>query len=72
MGKEIREAGYHPRPPDTSATCPPGPPVSLYPGGGRNKPCWSFDPIISQTATSLTLQYDWNGNGAIARAEQGH
>jgi prepilin-type N-terminal cleavage/methylation domain-containing protein len=72
MGKEIREAGYHPRPPDTSSTCPPGPPLNLYPGGGGNVPCWSFYPIVAPppatsmpTTTALTLQYDWNGNGVI-------
>jgi prepilin-type N-terminal cleavage/methylation domain-containing protein len=78
MGKEIREAGYHPRPPDTTpAICPPGknsPPdvgvcplgVGLYPsGGGSDAPCWCFYPIVAQTATALTLQYDWNGDGVI-------
>ena len=65
MGKEIREAGYHPQSPDTSpATCPPGP-GGLYPGGGVNSPCWRFYPIVAQTATALTLQYDWNGSGDI-------
>jgi prepilin-type N-terminal cleavage/methylation domain-containing protein len=54
MAKEIREAGYHPRPPDTlPATC-------------ANPPCWSFDPIINLTATSFTLQFDWNADGAIS------
>jgi prepilin-type N-terminal cleavage/methylation domain-containing protein len=67
MGKEIREAGYHPRPPDTSPTCPPGP-GSLYPTGGGNSPCWNFYPIVAQTASALTLQYDWNGDGAITTA----
>jgi prepilin-type N-terminal cleavage/methylation domain-containing protein len=64
MGKEIREAGYHPRPPDTSPTCPPGP-GSLYPTAGGNSTCWNFYPIVAQTATALTLQYDWNGSGDI-------
>ena len=54
MAKEIREAGYHPRPPDTMpATC-------------ASPPCWTFVPIVSQTATSLTLQFDWNADGAIS------
>jgi prepilin-type N-terminal cleavage/methylation domain-containing protein len=54
MAKEIREAGYHPRPPDTMpATC-------------ANPPCWTFVPIVSQTATSLTLQFDWNADGTIS------
>lgn len=66
MVKELREAGYHPRPPDTApATCPPGP-GSLYPSGGVDNPCWSFYPILSPTATGFTLQYDWNGNGTIS------
>jgi prepilin-type N-terminal cleavage/methylation domain-containing protein len=67
IAKEIREAGYHPRPPDTTpATCPPGSPGGLYPsGGGTNAPCWSFYPVINQSATGLTLQYDWNGDGVI-------
>lgn len=66
ISKDLREAGYHPRPPDTSpATCPPGP-GSLYPsGGGTDSPCWSFYPIVSQSATALTLQFDWNGDGVI-------
>jgi prepilin-type N-terminal cleavage/methylation domain-containing protein len=66
LSKEIREAGYHPRPPDTApATCP----SALYPsGGGTNSPCWSFYPIINQSATGLTLQYDWNGSGTITTA----
>ncbi len=66
MAKEIREAGYHPRPPDTTpATCPPGP-SSLYPtGGATDAPCWLFYPIVAQTTTSLTLQFDWNGDGVI-------
>ena len=69
MGKEIREAGYHPVTPDTStSTCPPGA-GGLYPSaGGSANPCWSFYPIINQSATALTLQYDWNGDGAITTA----
>jgi prepilin-type N-terminal cleavage/methylation domain-containing protein len=54
MAKEIREAGYHPRPPNTlPATC-------------ASPPCWTFDPIINRTATSFTLQFDWNADGAIS------
>ncbi len=80
MGKEIREAGYHPRPPDTSPTCPPGVPSGrirwggLYPNGGGHQPsspCWCFYPIVAQTATALTLQYDWDGDGVITTAGQG-
>ena len=67
MAIDIREAGYHPRPPDTSpATCPPGR-DNLYPSaGGSASPCWSFYPIVAQTSTSMTLQYDWNGDGVIS------
>jgi prepilin-type N-terminal cleavage/methylation domain-containing protein len=78
MGKEIREAGYHPRPPNTSpATCPSGANdalvcpagAGLYPSGGAtDAPCWCFYPIINQSATALTLQYDWNGDGTITTA----
>jgi type IV pilus assembly protein PilW len=67
MAREIREAGYHPAPPDTSpSTCPPGP-GNLYPsGGGTDNPCWRFYPIVGQTSTGFTLQFDWNGDGASA------
>ena len=37
----------------------------LSDGGGTDSPCWSFYPIVAQTATALTLQYDWNGDGVI-------
>ena len=55
MVKEIREAGYYPQNPDTSpVTC-------------SAAPCYSFNAIASgPTATSLTLQYDWNGDGVSA------
>ena len=75
LGKEIREAGYHPRSPETRpANCPSGVNdalvcplgAGLYPSGGAsNAPCWCFYPIVSPSATGLTLQYDWNGNGTI-------
>jgi len=67
LGKDIREAGYHPRAPDTSPTCPPGP-GGLYPTAGGNATCWNFYPIVAQTAQALTLQYDWNGSGDIQTA----
>ena len=72
MGKEIREAGYHPQPPDTSTlTCPPGAVGGLYPnGGGTNEPCWFFYPVIGQASAALTLQYDWDGNGIINTASK--
>ena len=55
MVKEIREAGYYPQNPDTSpVTC-------------TAAPCYTFDAIASgPSATALTLQYDWNGDGASA------
>jgi prepilin-type N-terminal cleavage/methylation domain-containing protein len=54
MVKEIREAGYHPRVPDTSpATC-------------AAPPCYSFDAIGAGTSSSVTLQYDWSGDGISA------
>jgi prepilin-type N-terminal cleavage/methylation domain-containing protein len=49
MIREIREAGYHPAPPTCPA--PPCPPGFVY----------QFDAITGQSATGLTLQYDWNG-----------
>lgn len=56
MVKEIREAGYYPQNPDTS-------PVTCTASG----PCYAFDAIASgPTASSVTLQYDWNGDGASA------
>lgn len=55
MVKEIREAGYYPQNPDTNpATC-------------ATAPCYTFDAVgAGPTATSFTLQYDWNGDGASA------
>lgn len=52
MVREIREAGYDPVPPDTApATC-------------ASPPCYTFSAIAAgQTATSLMLQYNWNGSG---------
>ena len=55
MVKEIREAGYYPQNPDTAPTTCSAP------------PCYAFDAIASgPTASSVTLQYDWNGDGASA------
>jgi prepilin-type N-terminal cleavage/methylation domain-containing protein len=55
MVKEIREAGYYPQNPDTSpVTC-------------TAAPCYAFEAIASgPTATAVTLQYDWNGDGVSA------
>jgi prepilin-type N-terminal cleavage/methylation domain-containing protein len=64
MVKDIREAGYYPQGPDTTpANCPSVSNYPLYPAG---PPCYVFVPVTSQTATALTLQYDWNGNRVIA------
>jgi prepilin-type N-terminal cleavage/methylation domain-containing protein len=52
MVKEIREAGYYPQRPDTSpTTC-------------TAAPCYTFSAIATGSATAVTLQYDWNGDGA--------
>lgn len=57
LAKEIREAGYYPQPP----TCPTA---------GAGNPCtpatfaYNFDAVTGQTATAMTLQYDWNGDAA--------
>jgi prepilin-type N-terminal cleavage/methylation domain-containing protein len=55
MVKEIREAGYYPQNPDTSpVTC-------------TAPPCYAFNAIANgPTSTTVTLQYDWNGDGASA------
>jgi len=55
MVKEIREAGYYPQNPDTAPTTCSAP------------PCYAFNAIASgQTASSVTLQYDWNGDATSA------
>jgi len=55
MVREIRQAGYYPQNPDTNpVTC-------------SAAPCYNFAAIGSgPTASSLTLQYDWNGDGTSA------
>ncbi|HZP38773.1 MAG TPA: prepilin-type N-terminal cleavage/methylation domain-containing protein [Methylomirabilota bacterium] len=58
MVKEIREAGYYPQAPTPITT-----------GACATMLCYqySFDAIgNSPSATSLTLQYDWNGDGVSA------
>lgn len=60
MVKDIREAGYEPLPPETDPTaCPNATNYPLYTAG---VPCYRFYPITSQSATALTLQYNWNGS----------
>jgi prepilin-type N-terminal cleavage/methylation domain-containing protein len=59
MVKEIREAGYEPQPGVTDpATCP----SSQYPLYTASVPCYKFVPITSQSATALTLQFNWDGS----------
>jgi prepilin-type N-terminal cleavage/methylation domain-containing protein len=60
MAKEIREAGYEPLPGETDPTaCPNATNYPLYTAG---VPCFKFVPITSPSATSLTLQYNWDGS----------
>jgi prepilin-type N-terminal cleavage/methylation domain-containing protein len=60
MVKEIREAGYEPLPGETDpAACPNATNYPLYTAG---VPCYKFLPITSPAATSLTLQYNWDGS----------
>jgi prepilin-type N-terminal cleavage/methylation domain-containing protein len=60
MVKEIREAGYEPVAPETDpASCPNATNYPLYP---TSLPCYKFVPITSQSATALTLQFNWDGS----------
>jgi prepilin-type N-terminal cleavage/methylation domain-containing protein len=60
MTKEIREAGYEPLPGETDPTaCPNATNYPLYTSG---VPCYKFVPVTSPSATSLTLQYNWDGS----------
>jgi prepilin-type N-terminal cleavage/methylation domain-containing protein len=60
MAKEIREAGYEPLPGESDPTaCPNATNYPLYTAG---VPCYKFVPIAGQTATALTLQYNWDGS----------
>lgn len=69
MTKEIREAGYEPLIPETNpAACPSGATYPLYPSGGT---CYKFVPITSQSATALTLQFNWNGSIAGTHIDAG-
>jgi prepilin-type N-terminal cleavage/methylation domain-containing protein len=56
MVKEIREAGYYPQNPITAPTG--------IPSGCSGVPCYNFTPFSTMTSTSLTIQYDWNGDGS--------
>ena len=54
MAKEIREAGYYPQAPNTvPSTC-------------TAVPCYGFDALATAASGSVTLQYDWNGDGAVS------
>jgi len=60
MVKDIREAGYEPQTPQTNpASCPNG---TSFPNSPSGVPCFHFVPITSQTATAMTLQYNWDGS----------
>ena len=62
MTKEIREAGYEPLPGETDPTaCPNATNYPLYTSAGA-VPCYKFVPIAAQTATALTLQYNFDGS----------
>lgn len=64
MAKEIREAGYEPLPGETDPTaCPNATNYPLYTSG---VPCYKFVPITGQSATAMTLQYNWNGSTCTA------
>lgn len=64
MAREIREAGYEPLPGETDPTaCPNATNYPLYTSG--SVPCYKFVPITSPTATSLTLQYNWDGSTCV-------
>jgi type II secretory pathway pseudopilin PulG len=56
--EEIREAGYLPAGP----TCPGAPATPCPPYN------YAFSAISAQTATALTIQNDWNADGAIQAA----
>ncbi len=60
MVKEIREAGYEPLPGETDPTaCPNGTNYPLY---TTSVPCYKFVPVTGQSATAVTLQYNWDGS----------
>jgi prepilin-type N-terminal cleavage/methylation domain-containing protein len=68
IAKEIREAGYEPLTPETNPTaCPDAAAYPLYSG----VPCYKFTPITAQSATALTLQYNWNGSTSGTHIDAG-
>lgn len=62
MVKEVREAGYAPQGADTTPVNCPSALYPLYPTGPA---CFTFVPVTGQSATALTVQFDWNGNNSI-------
>lgn len=69
MAKEIREAGYEPQNPASDpASCPSTTTYPLYPTG---PPCYTFVPITSQSATALTLQFNWDGSNSGTHIDAG-
>jgi prepilin-type N-terminal cleavage/methylation domain-containing protein len=62
MVKDIREAGYEPVAPESDpASCPSAANYPLY----ATAPCYRFYPITNQSATALTLQYNWNASTCV-------
>ena len=60
MVKDIREAGYEPVTPESDpAACPSAVNYPLY---TTTVPCYRFYPVTTQSATALTLQYNWNAS----------
>jgi prepilin-type N-terminal cleavage/methylation domain-containing protein len=60
MVRDIREAGYEPLTPESDPTlCPNATNYPLYTAGPT---CYRFYPITSQSASGITLQYNWNGS----------
>jgi prepilin-type N-terminal cleavage/methylation domain-containing protein len=58
--KDIREAGYEPVTPVSDPTACPN--AGNYPLYTATVPCYRFYPVTSQSATALTLQYNWNSS----------
>lgn len=66
MAKEIREAGYEPQLGDSDpVACPHATNYPLYTSAGVTT-CFKFVPITTQSATALTLQFNWDGSTCVA------
>lgn len=61
--KDIREAGYEPLTPESDPSACPN--ATNYPLYTASTTCYRFYPITSQSATGLTLQYNWNGSTCV-------